>query len=252
MAHDERLARLRLLLGDAGLAALAASRVMVLGLGGVGSSCAEALARGGVGSLVLLDRDVVEPSNINRQRVAFWSTIGRPKAEVMAAMVADINPDCRVEARQVFLTPTELPGVLDSFPRPGYVIDCIDTLTQKLTVARWCAERGLRLVSSMGAANKLDPTRLRFADIHQTRHCPLSSAMRKQCRRRGITSLEVLYSEELPMRVERGESRAKADTLGSMSYMPPIMGEMLAGLVIRRLSGLEPLPDPPTTQSVGD
>ena len=246
MAHDERLARLRLLLGDDGLSALAGSRVMVLGLGGVGSSCAEALARGGVGSLVLLDRDVVEPSNINRQRVAYVSTIGRVKAEVMAEIVADINPDCVVDARQLYLSPDELGETLDALPRPDYVIDCIDTMAQKLAVAQWCATRGLRLVSSMGAANKLDPTRLRFADIQQTRHCPLATVIRKGCRRRGITGLEVLYSEELPVRVERGASRAKADTLGSMSYMPPIMGEMLAGLVIRRLAGLEPLPAPPS------
>lgn len=246
MTQSERLARLRLVLGDEGLAALEGSTVMVLGLGGVGSSCAEALARGGVGSLVLLDRDVVEESNINRQRIAFTSTIGRVKAEVMAEMVADINPDCRVMAEQVFLTRENLAETLDKFPRPDYVIDCIDTVTQKFTAAILCAERGLPLVSSMGAANKVDPTQLRFADIKQTRHCPLSLVMRKQCRRRGIAGLEVLYSDELPVRVESsGDDRSKAATLGSMSYMPPIMGQMLAGLVIRRLAGLEPMAPPP-------
>lgn len=244
--YDERLARLRLLLGDDGLASLSNSRVMVLGLGGVGSSCAEALARGGVGALTVLDRDVVEPSNINRQRVAYWSTVGQSKAEVMARIIADINPDCDVLAQQVYLSPAEMPDYLNTLPTPDYVVDCIDTVTQKLVVAQWCAERGLRLLSSMGAANKLDPTQLGFADIFQTKHCPLATAIRKQCRRRGITSWEVLYSAELPPQIQLGDGRTKAATLGSMSYMPPIMGEMLAGLVIRRLAGLEEIPDAPT------
>lgn len=243
---NERFARLRLLLGDEGLDALAASTVMVIGLGGVGSACAQALARGGVGSLVLLDRDVVEASNINRQAIAFVSTIGRVKADVMREMVADINPDCAVVADQIFLTRDNVAETLDAYPHPDYVIDCIDTLAPKLSIAQWCAERGVRLLASMGAANKLDPCQLEFADIRKTRNCPLSKVMRRECRRLGINRLEVLFSGEAPVEIERGESRAKADTLGSMSYLPPIMGQMLAGLAIRRLAGMEPLPEPPT------
>lgn len=219
---------------------------MVLGLGGVGSSCAAALARGGVGSLILLDRDVVEPTNINRQTIAFLSTVGRVKADVMREMVADINPECRTFSEEVFLTRENLAATLDAYPSPDYVIDCIDTVTQKLAIVQWCAERELRLVSSMGAANKLDPCQLAFADIHQTRHCRLSTAIRRECRRRGISNLEVLFSHELPHKVDNPSGEwSKSATLGSMSYMPPIMGQMLAGLVIRRLSGLEPLPGPP-------
>lgn len=244
MTDSERFARLRLVLGDAGLEALQGSRVMVLGLGGVGSACAAALARGGVGSLVLLDRDVVEASNINRQTIAFVSTIGREKPDVMAEMVADINPDCEVVAQRVFLTKEHLADTLDALPRPDYVIDCIDTVSQKLAIARWCAERGLRLVSSMGAANKLDPCQLEFAPIEFTRSCPLSRVIRKETRRRGIEGLEVLSSRELPVSV-RASGATKAETLGSMSYMPPIMGQMLAGLVIRRLARLEAMPEPP-------
>lgn len=245
MALAERVARLKLLLGDDGLARLAGTTVMVLGLGGVGSACAEALARGGVGSLVLLDRDTIEESNINRQTIAFVSTVGRVKAEVMAEMVADINPDCVTDARPVFLTPENVAEILDACPGPDYVIDCIDTLSQKLAVAQWCAERGIPLLASMGAANRMDPCRLEFVEVQQTRNCPMSRVMRRECRRRGISDVEVLYSTEPPARVEGDGSWTKSATLGSMSYMPPIMGKMLAGLAIRRLAGLEPLPRPP-------
>ena len=134
----QRFARLALLLGKEGLARLAEARVFVLGLGGVGSSCAEALARGGVGTLLLLDGDTVEESNINRQALAFVSTVGKSKVEVMQAMIADIDSDCRVETRDVFLTPDNLNEVLSSFPRPDYVVDCIDTVSQKLGIAAWC------------------------------------------------------------------------------------------------------------------
>lgn len=241
----ERFARTRLLLGDEGLARLADSTVMVLGLGGVGSSCAEALARGGLGGLVLVDRDVVEESNVNRQALAFTCTLGRAKAEVMAEMVAQINPECEVEARRVYLDSKKLPSILDSLPRPDYVLDCIDTVTQKLGIARWCAERQIPLISSMGAANKFDPSRLRFCEIQESRHCHLSRAMRRECRHRGIAGLEVLSSDEAHPAFISPKSWDKAAQLGSLSHMPPIMGLTMAGAVIRRLSGMEPMPAPP-------
>lgn len=245
MVHSERLARLRLVLGDDGLDALQGSTVMVLGLGGVGSACAEALARGGVGQLVLLDRDVVEESNINRQALAFISTLGQVKAEVMREMVADINPDCRTTAQRVFLTRENLPETLDNLPRPDYVLDCIDTVTQKLAIAQWCAQRGIRLLSSMGAANKFDPTLLNFCDVQDSHNCRLSRTMRRECRRRGIRNLEVLSSTEEHPDFIQPMTWEKSAQLGSMSYMPPIMGQMLAGLVIRRLTGLAPMAEPP-------
>lgn len=253
MVGSERFDRLRLVLGDDGLAALQGSTVMVLGLGGVGSACAEALARGGVGSLIMLDGDMVEESNINRQALAYVSTVGRVKADVMREIIADINPDCRVDARQVFLTVDNLAATLDDLPRPDYVIDCIDTVSQKLGIAQWCAERGVRLLAAMGAANKLDPCQLEFADIAKTENCPLSKVIRRECRVRGIVGLEVIYSRERPVQVRRGggetasktTSKTKGESLGSMSYLPPIMGQMLAGLAIRRLAGLETMPRPP-------
>lgn len=243
--RSPRLARLKLLLGDNGLDNLENSTVMVLGLGGVGSACAEALARGGVGTLVVLDGDVVEESNINRQAIAFTSTLGQRKAEVMKAMIHDINPDIVVHAAPVFLARKEIANQLDGLPRPDYLIDCIDTVSQKLEVAEWCADRGIPLLSSMGAANRLDPAYLQFANLRKTIICPLSKVMRNECRVRRIKGVEVLYSTELPRKQKNPASRAKGDTLGSMSYMPPIMGKMLAGKAIRRLSGLEPMPRPP-------
>ena len=241
--EETRTSRLELLLGAEGVARLAGSRVLVAGLGGVGSSCAEALARGGVGSLVLLDRDVVTPSNLNRQALAFECTIGRPKAEVMRQMVLQIDPEAEVEAREVFLPgePEEAFSLLDALPHPDYVVDAIDTVSSKLALAEWCQARGVPELSAMGGANRLDPCRLRFARIEETSVCPLARVMRKECRRRGIRGLRVLYSDEEPKRlapVSDEEWRAHGAPLGTMSYLPPIMGQMLASRVIRDLLGL--------------
>ena len=238
--------RLRLILGDEGLARLQESTVMVLGLGGVGSSCAEALARGGVGRLVVVDRDVVTPSNINRQALAFHSTLGRPKAEVMRDMAHDINPACVVCAVQAFIDKDHVAEQLGALPRPDYVVDAIDTIAQKLAVAAWCQAEDIRLVSAMGGANKLDPCRLRFSRIEKTQIDPIARIMRKECRKRGILGLMVLWSDEQPREAqgkwdaidEKGFVREGKSILGTMSYFPPIMGQMLASRVIRDL--LEP------------
>lgn len=241
-AHD----RSRLILGDEGLAKLQDAAVMVLGLGGVGSACTETLARGGVGSLILVDRDVVTPSNINRQSLAFQSTVGEPKTEVMARMVADINPACKVTALHAFIDKDRVSEQLGALPRPDYVVDAIDTIAQKLAIAAWCQETNLPLISAMGGANKLDPTRLRFSRIEKTSIDPIARIMRKECRKRGIKNLMVLYSDEQPLEVlgkheaidENGFVREGASILGTMSYFPPIMGQMLASRVIRDLVGL--------------
>ena len=232
--------RLRLVIGDEGLARLAAARVAVIGLGGVGSSCAEALVRGGVGHLVLLDRDVVAPSNLNRQALAFTSTVGRPKAEVMRAMALDINPEADVTAVTAFLDKNALPEQMDGLGPLDYVVDAIDTVAQKLRLAQWCQERDVPELSAMGGANKLDPCRLRFARIEDTVNCPLARVMRKECRRRGIRGLRVLFSDEEPVRMERISDEQwlrEGSLLGTMSYLPPIMGQMLASRVIRDLLG---------------
>ena len=239
--------RLRLILGDEALSKLRDSRVMVIGLGGVGSSAAEALARGGIGSLVLIDRDIVMPSNINRQALAFHSTLGRPKTEVMEQMVLDINPDCKVSKLHAFLDKDHVAEQLSSLPRPDYVIDAIDTVTQKLAIASWCQAEEIPEVSAMGGANKLEPSRLRFASIAETKMDPLARVIRKESRKRGIKPIMVLYSDELPREAEgkrnaineKGFVHEGASILGTMSYFPPIMGQMLAGYVIRKLAELE-------------
>ncbi len=242
--EETALDRLRLVLGDERLETLFGSCVYVLGLGGVGSSCAEALARGGVGKLVLVDRDVVTPSNINRQALAFHSTLGQPKADVMRKMVRDINPAAEIWATSMFLEKDRIAEQLSAFPKPDYVVDAIDTISQKLAIALWCQEAQIPLVSSMGGANKLDPTRLRFSRIERTNVDSLARIMRKECRKRGIKNLQVLYSDEpsKPTQTPRGEHDggrpSKGETLGTMSYYPPIMGQMLASKVIRDLCGL--------------
>ncbi|MBR3326215.1 MAG: tRNA threonylcarbamoyladenosine dehydratase [Atopobiaceae bacterium] len=238
--------RLRLLLGDERLDVLSNACVYVLGLGGVGSSCAEALVRGGVGRLVLVDRDVVSMSNINRQALAFHSTIGQPKAEVMRSMVLDINPRAEAWAVSTFLDKEHIAQQLADFPTPSYVVDAIDTISQKLAIARWCQDQKIPLVASMGGANKLDPTRLRFSRIEKTSGDGLARVMRKECRKRGIRNLQVLYSDEppaplnttSPLSHEPGKRPPKGSDLGTMSYYPPIMGQMLASKVIRDLVGL--------------
>lgn len=240
--NDGAFSRLERIMGSDGLARLHASTVVVLGLGGVGSSCTEALARGGVGRLVLVDCDVVQESNINRQALAFLSTVGRRKTEVMRAMVADINPNAQVETYDCFLRDDNAAAFMNDVAADAdYVVDAIDTVSAKLAVASWAEVAGVRLVSSMGAANKLHPECLRMADLYDTQNCPLCRAVRKEARKRGIRSLRVLYSCERPFGVSaNGDSdRRSRSNLGTASYLPPIMGQTIAGAVLRELAGLE-------------
>lgn len=263
-ADDTATSRLELVFGREGVRRLAASKVVVFGVGGVGSSCVEALARGGVGRLAIVDGDAVQCSNINRQALAFHSTVGGRKVEVMRAMVADINPDAQVTALDRFALPDEVAALMDEVAADAdYVVDAVDTVGTKLAIAQYADQHGLRLVSSMGAANKLRPDCFRFADIYQTSNDPLCRVVRKEARKRGIKRLEVLYSTEEPARLpvfddapeeetaaearHAGEGGARQEapqgrrrpTLGTASYAPPIMGQMIAGRVIRGLLGIE-------------
>ncbi len=236
--------RLRIIMGAEGLTRLQRATVMVFGVGGVGSNCIEALARGGIGRLVIVDRDVVAPSNINRQAIAFHSTVGQRKIDAMAAMIADINPGCTVVARDAFVLPDNLEDLLDDCLSAcgghiDYIVDAIDTVATKLALAELAPARSIPLISSMGAANKLHPECLRIADIHDTVRDPLSRVIRKECRRRGIRHLRVLYSCEEPLvRVQTSNPEGVRPELGTASFMPPIMGQMIAGEVIRRISGV--------------
>lgn len=236
---NNRFARLNLILKDEGLQKLQNSTVMVVGLGGVGASCAQALARGGVGKLIVIDGDYVEETNINRQLIAFSSTLGKPKSEVMQAMIKEINPDCQVYPIQEFIHSQDIDPILAQVPKPDYIIDCIDNFYAKMALVQWAIDQQVPILASMGAANRLDPTLLAFSTIEKTSYCPMSKVIRQECRELKIKGLEVLYSREKQVKIESHGSTAKSATLGSTSYMPPIMGMTLASKVIRRLAGLE-------------
>lgn len=230
--------RTRILLAADEQARLARAHVLVAGLGGVGSYCAEALARAGVGRLTLIDHDKVALSNINRQLPALLSTVDQPKAEVMAARIRDINPDCRLSVLREFLVPETVADVVPA--DVDFVIDCIDSLNCKVALVASSVQRGLRVASSMGAGNKLDPTRIKLADISKTCMCPLAAVMRKRLRKRGIAKgVLTVFSDEagrdpLPPQPVEGRGRARAVN-GTISYMPPLFGLMLAGAVVQRL-----------------
>lgn len=230
--------RTRILLTPVEMGRLTQAHVLVAGLGGVGSYCAEALARAGVGKLTIIDHDVVAASNINRQLPALLSTVGQTKAELMTARIRDINPACALQVIREFLTPE---NVMDLVPADvDYVIDCIDSLNCKVALVATSVERGLRVASSMGAGNKLDPARIRLADISKTYQCPLASVMRKRLRKRGIgKGVVTVFTDEpgrAPLAPQPVEGRGRARAVnGTISYMPPLFGLMLAGAVVQQL-----------------
>ena len=234
---EDARSRLKRIIGEDGLEKLDGAIVAVFGLGGVGSSCAEALVRGGVGNFLFVDKDEVEPSNINRQAIAFVSTIGQRKVDVMRAMALDINPDARIETLDAFVNSDNLEELMNAFPKPDYIVDAIDTLTVKVALAKYAQAHGIPIVSAMGGANKLDPTQLEFSKLTKTRVCPLCREMRKIARDNGLEDVDVLFSPEQPVRrsTESRPDRRERTELGTMSYMPPIMGQMLAYKVIQKL-----------------
>ncbi len=238
--------RTKLLIGGEPIARLSYSKVAVFGVGGVGSFCTEALARAGVGTLHLYDDDTVSESNLNRQIVALHSTLGQPKAEVMAARVKDINPDCQVRAIRMFY----LPGNADQVDlgQYDYVVDCIDTVAAKLDLVTRCTALQVKIISAMGTGNKLDPTAFAVTDLSKTQGCPLARVMRKELRKRGIHHLKVVYSREEPRSPARpieaeapagGGTRpgttARRDTPGSISFVPAAAGLVMASAVVRDL-----------------
>ncbi len=235
-----RYEKLRTLWGEEGLRRIMDAHVLVLGVGGVGSNCIEALARGGVGRLTILDRDVVAESNINRQAIAFYSTIGKRKVDVMSAMIEDINPEAQVTKIFGFLRQEEMMEFLDAHACDvDYVVDAIDTVSAKLKLAELAPNYSFKLISSMGGANKIHPECFKIADLYETVNCPLCRIMRKEGRKRGIQQLKVLYSCEQPLEteVEAGWDRHERSDLGTASFVPPIFGQMIAGEVLRDLAG---------------
>ena len=231
----EQDSRTRLLLGDAAVERLRGCRVAVFGLGGVGSYAVEALARAGVGALDLIDSDVVAESNLNRQLIATRSTLGLPKVEAAAARVRDIDPTIRVTPRRCFYLP-ETAGDFD-FRDYDYIVDAIDTVTGKLRLVEDARAAGTPIICAMGTGNKLDPSRLRAADISQTRICPLARVMRKELRKRGIEHLRVVYSEEEPREGGAPETdNGRRCTPGSAAFVPGAAGLLLAAEVVKDLT----------------
>lgn len=244
----EQHSRTRLLLGQAGLDRLRQARVAVFGVGGVGGYVVEALARSGVGALDLIDDDKVCLSNLNRQIIATHSTLGQYKVDAAAARIRDIDPDIVVRTYKTFYTP-ETASQFD-FTQYSYVVDAIDTVTGKLALVMQAKEAGVPIICSMGAGNKLDPSRFEVADIYETSVCPLARVMRAECRKRGIKHLKVVYSKEPPLapRAEEIEpetapsSAARPGTPkkrapGSLAFVPSAAGLILAGEVICDLTG---------------
>lgn len=230
--------RTGLLIGSEGLEKLASSKVIIFGIGGVGSFVVEALTRAGVGNLVLVDNDTICVSNINRQIHANPMTVGMVKVEAMKERVLLINPNCNVEAKQVFLNEDNLSDLLTD--DIDYVVDAIDTVSSKLALAKYCYENDIKLISSMGTGNKIDPTLFTVSDIFKTKVCPLAKVMRSELRKRGVKKLKVVYSEEIPMIPNKGEAvqSAKRQTPGSISFVPPVAGMILGGEVIKDLTNI--------------
>lgn len=238
MTGKEWQQRTELLLGKDKTERLRRAHVLVVGLGGVGAYAAEMLCRAGVGQLTLVDADTVQPSNINRQLPALHSTLGQTKAEVLAARFRDINPDIQLKVLPVYLKDEAIPALLDS-ERFDFIVDAIDTVAPKCYLIYHALQRGLKIVSSMGAGAKKDITQIRFADLWETYHCGLSKAVRKRLQKMGMKrKLPVVFSTEQAdpeaVMLVDGEQNKKS-TAGTVSYMPAVFGCYLAEYVIRKL-----------------
>ena len=228
--------RSALLLGDEAIEKLRKAHVAVFGVGGVGAACAEALARGGVGQITLVDDDDVSLSNINRQFVALHSTVGQKKAEVMKARILDINPNAVVHARCEFFS-AETVGAFD-FSAYDYIVDAIDTVSSKILLIETAHQMNVSMISALGAGNKMDPTRFQAADLYETSVCPLARALRSQLKKRGILKHRVVYSTEPPMATKEVICENGRHLPGSLSFVPPVMGMILAGEAIKTLCGI--------------
>lgn len=231
---QKAFSRMEILLGDEGTEKLAKAKILVFGLGGVGSYVVEALARCGVGSLTLVDHDMVSETNINRQLYALRSTIGMSKVQVAKQRICDIDPDILVHTYETFYN-EETSGMFD-FEAFDYVVDAIDTVTSKLLIIQKAKEARIPVISCMGTGNKLDPSKFEITDISKTSVCPLAKVMRTELRKRGIRKVKVLYSKEKPVKGrENGEYRPGTGrpVPGSIAFVPSVAGLLIAGEVVR-------------------
>lgn len=234
MQEQSQFSRSVMLLGKDAQQMLQQKHVAIFGLGGVGSYTVEALARAGVGTLTLVDHDVIARSNLNRQLYALHSTLQQQKAEVARSRVMDINPGCKVRALPLFYSADTAADIFTTDCDFDYIVDAIDTVSAKLDLAVQAQNRKIPMISCMGTGNKLDATQFQITDIKQTRVCPLCRVMRRELPKRGVPSLRVLWSAEQPRKPQL-EAPMPRGTPGSVSFVPPVAGMLLAGEVIRNL-----------------
>lgn len=233
MPIKEEFSRTAYIYGEDAIDKLKKSRVAVFGVGGVGGYICEALCRAGVGSIDIFDRDSVSVSNINRQIIALYSTVGRAKVDVMKERMLDINPDCNITAHNVFY----LPENADEFDLSNYdyIADAVDTVAAKLEIAERAYKLGIPVISAMGAGNKTDPTRFEVADIADTTVCPLARVMRRELKVRGIKKYKVVYSKEEPIKSGVVDSESGKAIPGSLSFVPSVVGLIMAGEIVNDL-----------------
>ena len=231
----EQFSRTELLIGKEGIKKLQTSKVAVFGIGGVGSYVVEGLARAGIGNFILVDKDVVDETNINRQIIATTKTIGMPKVEVAKQRILEINPNAKVETFVEFFMPNSSGIIDDSI---DYIIDCVDTVTAKIEIIMRAKNNNIPVISSMGTGNKLDPTRFEIADIYNTSVCPLAKVMRKELKAREIENLKVVYSKEEPIKTNCIDEDTKKQVPASISFVPSVAGLIIAGEVIKDLISL--------------
>ncbi|MCI8874818.1 MAG: tRNA threonylcarbamoyladenosine dehydratase [Lachnospiraceae bacterium] len=229
-----QFSRSQLLLGKDNMKKLSDAKVAVFGIGGVGGYTAEALARTGIGSFVLIDDDKVCLTNINRQIIATKKTVGQYKVNVMRERILEINPDAKVEVRKCFYLPENAHEF--DFREYSYVVDAVDTVTAKLQIIVQAKECNVPVISCMGAGNKLDPTKFQVADIYETSICPLAKVMRRECRKRGISRLKVVYSTEQPIKPQKDSQIKERSVPGSVAFVPSVAGLIAAGEVVKDLS----------------
>ncbi|AVD37687.1 tRNA threonylcarbamoyladenosine dehydratase [Clostridioides difficile] len=227
--------RTSFLVGDDGIEKLNNSNIIVFGVGGVGSFTVEALARAGVGNITIVDFDDVDITNINRQIPALHSTVGRYKVDVMEERILDINPNINIKKIRSLYNQDTSDEILTE--RYDYVVDAIDMVSSKIHLIETCEKKGLKIISSMGMGNKLDPTKIVVTDIHKTSTCPLAKVMRKELRDRGIKKLKVVYSTEQPIELKKKVMNGRKVTPGSVSFVPSVGGLIIASVIINELLG---------------
>lgn len=225
--------RTSFLVGDDGIEKLKSSNVIVFGVGGVGSFTVEALARAGVGNLTIVDFDDVDITNINRQIPALHSTVGKYKVDVMEDRILDINPNINIKKIRSLYNKDTSDEILAE--RYDYVVDAIDMVSSKIHLIETCEKKGLKIISSMGMGNKLDPTKIVVTDIHKTSTCPLAKVMRKELRDRDIKKLKVVYSTEQPIELKKKVMNGRKVTPGSVSFVPSVGGLIIASVIVNEL-----------------